>query len=179
MKKVDPKLIVVLTVIMICSATVLTFLHRVTEPQIEAHAQRAKEEAIKQVLPGTAEFDEVTKGELTLYRGLDETGSVVGHALEKGKRGYQEDVVLMIGFDLEDQIIMGIEILDHAETPGLGARIEEEEFRGQFQNQPLTASFQINQDVDAISGATISSEAVVEIVKEAAVEIQEAQRGNE
>jgi electron transport complex protein RnfG len=69
----------------------------------------------------------------------------------------------------KDGTITAIKILNQNETPGLGARIIEPEFTRQFSNKDLSAL----NDIQAITGATISSRAVIEAVKKKAGEIKE------
>ncbi|MFO7819911.1 MAG: FMN-binding protein [Halanaerobacter sp.] len=172
--KFKPKLVIVLTIIMIASATVLTYIEQITTPEIEAHAQQKKEDAILTVLPGADEYEEVTEGDLTLYKGLDSSGSIVGYALESSGQGFQSVLEIMVGLDPEKQEVLEVKILNQAETPGLGARIVEEEFKAQFSGKSFSDSFQAKEDIDAISGATISSQAMAEVIEKGIEKLQEA-----
>lgn len=94
-----------------------------------------------------------------------EAPQVKGIAVEAiGKGGYGGDISIMVGIDLQADKIIGMEIIQHSETPGVGARIEKESFRKQWQNVSLDAGIALKKDggqVDAISGATYSSAAVI------------------
>lgn len=96
---------------------------------------------------------------------LKEEGSVSRLAVEAtGKGGYGGDLLLMVGVDLADQKLTGLEAVSHSETPGLGARIEEMGFRRQWQGLPIDQDVAITTDggvIDAISGATFTSRAAV------------------
>lgn len=93
-----------------------------------------------------------------------ENSEVTGLALEAiGKGGYGGDISLMVGIDLRSDEIIGIEIILHSETPGVGARIEKESFRKQWRKLSSEKHVFKNDggSIDAISGATYSSSAVV------------------
>ncbi len=93
---------------------------------------------------------------------LEEDGKVVSLAIEAaGKGGYGGDVSIMIGIDLQADRTIGMEIIKHAETPGVGSRIEKESFRKQWQKLTSTREVALGGQVAAISGATYSSRATV------------------
>lgn len=88
-------------------------------------------------------------------------------AFESSGGGFGGDIGVMVGFDLDKDQIIGIGILTHQETPGLGARITEPGFAAHFKDKPITTVFKVkkdNGDIDAISGATNSSRGVCEAV---------------
>ncbi|GAB6099100.1 RnfABCDGE type electron transport complex subunit G [Halanaerocella petrolearia] len=177
--KIKPRLIVVLTTIMIVSALVLSFVYQMTLPVIEAHAKQKKEKAILQVLPGAKKYEKVTKDGLTLYKGIDESGNVVGYSFQNSGQGFQSKLKLMIGMDLEKKKIIKINILSQAETPGLGARITEKVFKSQFKGKSFSDSYTAKEDVDAISGATISSQALSDVLSDAIDKVEQAYGGGE
>lgn len=90
---------------------------------------------------------------------------VAGVAVETiGRGGYGGDVVLLIGIDLAEDRLLGMEVVSHSETPGLGARVQEESFRRQWQGLSVVEPVGLRSDggtIDAISGASITSRAVV------------------
>ncbi|MGM0370622.1 MAG: RnfABCDGE type electron transport complex subunit G [Bacillota bacterium] len=165
--KLKPKLVIVLTLIMIISAGILTFVQQKTKPIIDQHAKEKQESAILTVLPGAEKYEQESKDGLTLYRGIDNSGNTVGYAMTNSGQGFQSVLKLMIGFDLEQDELLKIKILDQAETPGLGSRISEEEFKSQFAGKDFSDSFTAKEDVDAISGATISSQAIADVIEDA------------
>ncbi len=175
--KINLRLVIVLTTIMIISATVLTFVYQSTTPLINEHAAVAKEKAILAVLPGAVEYKLIEEGGLELYQGLDESGSIVGTALEHEGKGFQGAIKLMIGMDLKEEKLLKIKILDQLDTPGLGARISEDEFKDQFKGKNFSDEFVAKADVDAIAGATISSQAVSDILKNAIKTVKDAYNG--
>lgn len=81
-----------------------------------------------------------------------------------GKGGFGGDLKIMVGIDLINQRQAGMEVVNHSETPGLGARIEEPGFRRQWQGLPLDKPIAVTADggiIDSISGASTTSRAAV------------------
>lgn len=84
-------------------------------------------------------------------------------AFESSGTGFGGDIGVMVGFDLQKDVLTGIGILTHQETPGLGARITESAFTDRFKNKPIFTIFKVKKDsgeIDAVSGATNSSRGV-------------------
>ena len=101
-------------------------------------------------------------GEVPVFY-MKEDDTVSRLAIEAiGKGGYGGDLTLMVGVDLVNGKLTGMETVNHSETPGLGARIEEEGFRRQWQGLPVDQPVAITADggtIDAISGASFTSRA--------------------
>ncbi len=171
------------------SGLLLVGVYSVTLPAIQRHRAEALERAVLQVIPQSRAFvtllavDGVLtefKGEqgeqpegLVVYRGVDEEGNPLGFAVPAGGPGFQDNIELLYGFDPEKQIIVGMEILESSETPGLGDKIIfDKHFRSNFTAltiQPEIVAVKKGKkananEVDCISGATISSKAVVNIL---------------
>lgn len=170
------RLCAVLTIIAAVSAGVLAFVSQQTAEPI-ANAMRAEEmRAIRSVLPP---FDNEPDKEsvcladpgcdsLIFYIGR-KGGVPVGAAFAVvAPNGYSGDIKFMIGVD-DSALVRGIEILVHAETPGLGAKIETAAFRDQFKGTSLSDPGQWDVMKDGgtfkqITGATISSRAVTHAI---------------
>jgi electron transport complex protein RnfG len=175
------KLTVVLTIICSLAATALALVYTITKEPI-AYQQRLKKlKAIKAVQPNydnepdqdfvdiapekNAEGDEGLTRFYITKKGADPTGVVFVVTTV----GYGGPIDLMLGLTPEGTIT-GIQILKHTETPGLGAKITEEKFLQQFtsknaQNTTWTLK-KDGGDIDQISGATISPQAVVKAISE-------------
>jgi electron transport complex protein RnfG len=94
-------------------------------------------------------------------------GESLGLALRTSRGGWQGDAIrLLVGVGADGKIT-GIKILEHSETPGLGAKAARPQFYGQFAGKPVSDPFVVNQDVDAITAATLTSTAVSDSVKAA------------
>ncbi len=91
---------------------------------------------------------------------------IVGLAIEvPGRGGYAGDIVIMIGIDLQTDQIVGLEIIQHSETPGVGSKVEKSSFRKQWKGLPVNKPVELTSkggQIDAISGATYSSKAIVD-----------------
>ncbi len=99
--------------------------------------------------------------------------SPAGLAVKASGQGYGGSIELLIGMDLPNHLIKGIYILDQKETPGLGNRISEPLWLAQFKDHPMDQPYKLIkqgqkevQGIDAVSGATISSKAVVAIMNQ-------------
>ena len=97
---------------------------------------------------------------------MTEADRITGLAIEApGKGGYAGDIIIMIGVDTEAEKIIGLEIIQHSETPGVGSNIEKNSFRKQWSNLSINELVELRAhggSIDAISGATYSSNAVVD-----------------
>ena len=96
---------------------------------------------------------------------LTDEGEITGLAIEApGTGGYGGDIVVMIGIDIQTDQIVGLEIIQHSETPGVGSKVEKSSFRKQWKGLIIDESVDLTSrggQIDAISGATYSSKAVV------------------
>ncbi len=175
-------LVVTLAVIAMVSGAALAYLYQATAPVIAEQKELALKEGILQVVPGASSYTEVADGSavpastdgessvsgLRLFRTADSNGTHTGLAVLAEGVGFQGAIQLMIGIDPQTQAVTGLKVLAQQETPGLGARIAEDWFQDQFQGKSLSDPFVAKQDVDAITGATISSKAVADIVRDTA-----------
>ena len=153
-------LLIITSVVAVCLAGV----NKITAPAIEQLNAQKTQQAIEAVLPGG--YDE----QITEY--ADETGLVSkvyaganGYAFEVLPSGFDNTITMMVGVDTEGKVL-GISVVSHTETAGLGAVAAAttsagEAFRGQFVG--MSGSVSVTKDggaVDAITGATITSRAV-------------------
>jgi len=180
------RLCFVLTVLAAVSAGVLAYVDQKTQEPI-ANALKAEEmAAVESVLPpfdNEADKDTLTLGDEScrykFYRGRME-GEIVGAAFTViAPNGYSGDIKVMVGVDTAG-VVVGIAVLDHRETPGLGAKIETAEFRDQYKGKSLENPevWDVLKDggtFKQITGATISSRAVTHCVARA-LEFFEANR---
>lgn len=166
------RMVVVLSLIAgICSA-VLTMANQGLGPRIEQQTdlyvrgpalERLFNKPATEVLPNKIT---VQTGEAAIPVFFSRDGQTVSTlAIEAiGAGGYGGDLKLMVGIDLTTGRQIGIEVVQHSETPGLGARIEEVTFRRQWQGLPTDAPVALASDggtIDGISGATSTSRAAV------------------
>ncbi len=158
----------ILGLICAIASGLLAGVNFITKPRILAQARAEEEMSLKEVLPEAGRFAEVKSGEEILYyKAYDKDSGLVGVAFKASAKGYSSTIETIAGMT-KDGTITAIKILNQNETPGLGARIIEPEFTRQFSNKNVPAL----NDIQAITGATISSRAVIEAVKKKAQEIR-------
>ncbi len=183
------KMIVVLTVIAGLSGSVLSLWNDYTEPFIEQNRIKVLKKAISTVLPKYEYYDEQHLDEtVTLYIGKDVNDQIVGIAFKAKGNGFSPDLSVMVGVTPDFRSLTGIEVLEQTETPGLGNKIEEPWFKNQFVGlimDKIIPSVIKNKKptypargIQAISGATISSKAVTDIVHEQVKSVRELYKQN-
>jgi electron transport complex protein RnfG len=158
------------------------------QPRILAHQALVLGQAIEEVLSDPARYDTlfVVGDALTpqppagtnpvtlekVYLGYDADGAPVGYAVEGAEPGFQDVIRLLFGYDAENNRILGMTVMDNKETPGLGDKIVKDSlFVGGFAgaSTPILgvkkgAGEGLDEEVDMITGATISSRAVIAII---------------
>ncbi|WP_422444481.1 RnfABCDGE type electron transport complex subunit G [Thermoanaerobacterium sp. DL9XJH110] len=161
------RMIVVLLVLSVLSGAILAFSYEITNPKIQEQAQKNLQKAIMSVIPGCTKYEEVEKGGMTFYIGLDDQGNKKGIAFKASGTGFGGPIEMMVGYDPKEGKLTGLEILSMQETPGLGARITEPAFKEQFKGKSVKDQFKAKEDVKVITGATISPTAVANGIKSA------------
>ena len=161
-----------LTLLLICAvmAAALAGVNAITKERIAAVKMEKTMAALEKVLPGVTGLEQI---ELTGDPGIVRTVYASGnsYAVEVAPTGFGGEVTLMVG--IADGKVTGISVISHAETPGLGAVAAADtdkgvSFREQFEG--LVAGITIGDgenQIDALSGATITSTAIVDGVNAA------------
>lgn len=158
------KLSIILLVITAVSAGLLSVVNDVTKVVIQEKAMEANLVYMKELLPDADEFKVVENTSITEIEGVQEAyeglkgGSTIGYAVKTVTKGYGGDVVIITGVN-SDGTIAGIKVASQSETPGLGSKITEDGFSGQFAGKYAEGELSVGTDVEAISGATVSSRA--------------------
>ena len=145
-------------------AGILAAVNSITDPVIKNLNEEKTQKAIEAVLPGGYETEITDYADATglvskVYKGAN------GYALEVKPSGFDNTITMMVGVDFEGNVL-GISVVSHTETAGLGAvsaakTSAGEEFRGQFVGQ--SGEVKVKKDggeMDAITGATITSRAI-------------------
>ena len=167
-------MIVALMVITIVSGGVLGFIYGLTKPAIDQVEANKNIAAINEVLKtdvAIARTETQVIEDLTYNLAFDANDNFIGAALKTySNNGFGGKVELMVGI-LNNGYINKVSVLSQAETPGLGANMVNEKFKGQFSNKnPKEFILKVKKDggdVDAITAATISSRAVSEAIQKA------------
>ena len=155
------KLVLILFVTCAAAAGSLSFINQVTKTPIEEFVKIEKLDAMKKVQEQATDFKEIIKDRLwEAYNG----GELVGHVIQSKITGYSGPITLMFGLD-PGNAVTAVKVITQTETPGLGAKINTPEFSAQYRAKTMD-QLKIKKDdpqngaIDAITGATISSRAV-------------------
>ena len=160
------KLGFILMVFCVISAGMLAGVYLFTQPKIESGAKIAFEKSLNNVLPIADSFKEIKIGTgEVFYQGM-KGDQIIGYVVERSPRGYSSGIRMVVGIDVNGKIV-NISIIDQKETPGLGANVVKQVFLSQFAGKSNADKIEPNSDIDAISGATISTSAVCRGAKEA------------
>ncbi|MBE7021163.1 MAG: RnfABCDGE type electron transport complex subunit G [Ruminococcaceae bacterium] len=171
MVKESLKLGLILLLICGISTGLLAYVNDLTAPVIYENELAANKAAMLQVMPSAEQFREVSQ---SLSKAFDKDGNLKGYTVKVSPSGYGGEISMMIGVNT-DYTVSGVQILSLSETPGLGAKAQDEAFLTQFTGK--NDSMELKKDINAISGATITSTAVISGVKEA-IGIAKAEGGN-
>jgi electron transport complex protein RnfG len=184
------KLLATLALAGAAAGLLVVAVYKATLPTIERYEAAKVEGAVREVLKAPARWDTLylrngaliksagssadTKDLPKAYVAYDASGKQSGVAVTAQEPGFQEEVLLMIGFEPANGKLIGFKVLDEKETPGLGDKIERDtSFSHQFPGRvaPLKGVKARNGDnlneVQTITGATISSRAVIRIINHA------------
>lgn len=176
-----PRLILVLTLITVGAGLILSLVESATREPIAEQRRQETLRALKAVLPPVDNAPDEDTVELVI--GQDKRGRDVIRTFFRGRQegelrgvafkvvapdGYSGNIEIMVGIDPQG-VVSGIEILTHAETPGLGDKITFPEYKQKFIGKSLDNSdWRVKKDggeFDQITGATISPRAVVGAVR--------------
>jgi electron transport complex protein RnfG len=164
----------ILAIVSIIASGLLSGMNLATRARIIAQAQDEEMAGLKEVVSEGERFEEVkSKEEVFYYKAYNKDGRFIAVAFKAQGKGYSSIVETMVGMT-RDGVITAIKILNQNETPGLGARVIEPAFTGQFTNKEAG---EVN-NIQAITGATISSRAVIDSVKKKAEEIEGLIKGD-
>jgi electron transport complex protein RnfG len=159
----------ILGVICLCASGILALVNGFTAPKIAQQELNEEQAALKEVMPGCASFTPHPQADHTVYySAYDASGKLAGFVLKSEQKGYSSTIVSLAGVNPKLEIT-AVKILSQNETPGLGNRICDPSFLAQFKGKSLG-----NYDeIKAITGASISSGAVIASVKSRLTELQE------
>lgn len=132
--------------------------HGVTQPVIQQREAKALMESLQAGLPEADDFESSEVDGVTFYEGMKD-GDLIGViALTEGS-GYGGPVTLMVVMNPEGEI-GSVRILGLSETPGIGTKVTDEGFLAQYTGKTPGDPISIGRDIEAVSGATVSSRAV-------------------
>lgn len=174
-------MIATLTIIGSLVGALLSYIAGWAAPKIDANKKKDTEEAIFKVQPDAKKFEKLNFKDFEVYKVYDDSGKSLGYAMPYEGNGFQGKIRLMFGLKDDLNEMTGLEILEQSETPGLGAKIVENDFRSQFIK--LITKPEIDyvkgkkpenkNEIQTITGATISSKSVVNILNDGIKQLAE------
>ena len=159
-----------LVLISVIAALLLAITYIPTQAQLEENVIAAQKAILADLVPEAENFDPVEgdanaegEREVLYYRAVDGSGNIIAYAFFQQQKGSQSMIVVAGAVDSSFSNVLGMNVLSHEETPGLGARITTAEFRDQFKGVPMQqlGLSRSGGSIDALTGATVSSQAVV------------------
>ena len=185
------RLVATLAIAGLISGIAIIGIYESTLPTITANKARELREAVFKVLPGVTQMEALVyrngeliivdapdKDEPVVYGGYDDQREFVGYAMPAAGPGFQDTIAILYGYKPAEKLVVGMEVLESRETPGLGDKIYKDlEFVAGFSAlsvEPEIVAVKKGtkskpNELDAITGATISAKAVVRIINEAHV----------
>ncbi len=168
------KIIAVLTSIGIISGGVLASVSNWANPFIEKNKKEATEKAIFLVQPEAKYYERFDFSDMEVYKVYDYDKELVGYVVVNQGNGFQGPIRVIFGLSKDLQRITAIDVLEQVETPGLGTLITEDDFKNQFKNLLIVPMIEWvkgkppskDNEIKAITGATISSKATVQIIND-------------
>jgi electron transport complex protein RnfG len=189
------RLVATLAVAGTLAGLLIVLVNQHTKPIIDIYRAEQLQKAIYEVLPGAERYNtyylvnEMLSPTLPegakesdykrMYVGYDAGQRMIGVAVSRGESGFQDIVQIIFGFDPTTGKLTGMKVLESKETPGLGDKIfKDQAFVDQFfagPEIPLVgvksgAGKGLNNEIDTITGATISSKVVIDIINHAVEE---------
>lgn len=160
-----PYLKIVLCLFLICSvcAALLGLTYTLTEAPIAENERQAIQRSLTSVFGEGMVFEStaVPQGQNAeaVYLAKNGEGLTVGYGIRVLSRGFSDDIDIIVGFDTAGQIVR-VQILALSETAGVGSLINEPDYLSQYEGK--SGQLTLKQDIDAISGATKSSRALID-----------------
>ncbi len=168
------KLPIALLLVTFIAGFVLSYANKKTAPRIKKLKEQKEEKARKDVLPRADKFQAEKLNVNSTYidniywKAYDNENNLIGYVAQVFKSGYSSKIKIMVGVDLNKNI-EAIKILEQAETPGLGAKCEENWFQEQFDDLKAGNIDLMKKEIPdgrnaikAITAATITSKAVTD-----------------
>jgi electron transport complex protein RnfG len=178
------KLGCILAVYAAVACVMLAFVYTGTSKIIDERVKADQQAALKDIFPEADSFEPVENVSspdpsvniINAYAAVKRDGTVVGMALKLSRASYSGPIVLLAGVSV-DKRITGVKIMEHSDTPGLGANAASSSyyvdrskgitFYGQFAGKSVSDPFVVKDDVVSITASTITSRAVTAAVKAA------------
>lgn len=166
------RLSITLAVVAIASAALLTGMHNLTDPVIQERQQQEYLEALESFFPEIDDYETEEIGDHRFDLIFNQDGVKLGVMATAKTQGYEDIITYNLAVDDNAEII-GIRIISHSETPGIGDVITTDNFQEQFVGKGFDDPIEAGEDVDTVSGATLSTGAMVSSISRTVTTIGE------
>ena len=173
------KITSVLTLVCLICALLLSVVYGLANKKIAVNNARRVQEALATLAPEAAKIEKIIIEEEIIYKLFDREENLIGYGFAASGQGYQGKIKMLVVSDKSMEYLKGIEVVESLETPGLGAKIQEASFKNQFKDLKVAEALVCVKDevtgkgqIKAITGATVSSRAVVNILNTGIKEIR-------
>lgn len=172
-RKIYP--VIAVTIVVFIAVTLLTATYTVASPAIAYQRELRMVRMLGEIFPGMTNRTELDE----MCRIYDASGNKIGIAFFAVGTGWGGDIDILVG--IKNDIVEGIRIVRHLETPGLGARITEHEFKYQFAGLNAHDVYlrRDGGEIDAVTAATMSSRTVADAVRVALMDTIKSLRERE
>ncbi|MHC4265275.1 MAG: FMN-binding protein [Planctomycetota bacterium] len=173
-----------------CFGLLIAIANAGWSPMIEANRIKKLNDSMKDLLPAAVRFEseailsiKTTKGdafESNLFKGLSDVNDCIGWAFQCRGPGFQDKIELVVAVDKDFENFQGFSVLFSNETPGFGDKIKLPQWQSQFSGAPAEVLQlvkigdveSIDSEIVAISGATVSSDAVVKLLNNCVAQVK-------
>jgi electron transport complex protein RnfG len=149
------------------------------QARIEANKKQVVASAVRQVVPDVDRMEAREVNGYQVFRCMDAQGELIGWAVEASGMGFVDKITLVAGLNAEATEITGVKVTENLETPGLGNKIADPQWAGQYGGADATREVTVTKgpasgenEVQAITGATWSSRYTTDIVNEILTEVR-------
>ncbi len=158
--------IFIVAITLVFAILILSYAHSIADRFIvEEDVSEEMRQNLVEIYGEDATFSEF-EYEDNLFFVVREGGNVIGMAHAAVGSGYGGDMEVLVGMD-DNADIVGLNVIEHSETPDLGDRVMQDDFKQRFVGLGYNDSIEIGEDIDSLTGATVSAEAMAEAAREA------------
>lgn len=167
-----PKMVLTLLIIGAICGGLLSGVNAVTTPIIEERRYTEFIQALEDFFPEKAGYESHEIGDEEFHTIYDGDDDFLGVVAQVEARGYGGEILYDLAIDTDGDIV-GMRVVSHEETPGIGDVIETEDFQQRIIGLNADDPIELNEDVDVITGSTTSMEGMVDSVRRVADIIEE------
>ena len=169
------KLTLQLFIVSAVTTALLAMTYAFTLEPIANQAKMTQEKMMKAILPQADDFTEISAEKsgniVRIFEASNENG-IIGYVVELSPSGYGGVINMVVGISKADNVVAGMRVLKHSETPGLGANSVTEKFYRKYEGKELAPLKVVKasprgNEIDAITSATITTKAITNAVNEA------------